>query len=716
MLSLANIKISKKLPIIIFLATFISCSLVVAISSIESRTALADAYESKLLALAESRKGALESYLNAIEEDLRSVATNQQTIAALEEFTLAWGELGGNQVKTLQDLYIENNPNALGEKHKLDFAPDGSFYSQVHRYHHAWFRQFLEERGYYDIFLFDLNGNLIYSVFKELDYATNMHTGEWKDTDLANSYRSAMGSEKVGDLSFFDFKPYAPSADAPASFISTPVFKGNERIGVLVYQMPIDRINTVMNENAGLGESGETYIVGEDFFMRSQSRFSEESTILKTKVDGETVRDALAGNSGYKIVPDYRGVPVLSAYSALEYNGVNYAILAEQDEAEAFAPADALFWGVVGASLVAIILLTMGGLFVSRSITKPLSLTNKAIKELAEGNAKVDIANTDRGDEVGDIAKSALIFKENLMQKNQMEQQKKVQEAKAEADRKKAMQDLAASFEQRVQGIVDSVTAAATGLTHTAELMTKEVNQSSHSSQDATTAVGQASSNVQTVAASLEEMTSSVQEISSQITRSNQIVDDTATRTAQADEYAQELARSTDKVKNVIDLISEIAGQIGLLALNATIESARAGEAGKGFAVVASEVKNLSVQTNKSIDDIRTVIEEMLTVTNQITGAISSVSESVQDVTQSATVIASAVEEQSATTGEISRNMNEVSRATNDVTSNLSEVSETSQRAASSANEVLVAASELSTQAEELDSQVRTFLSEMNAA
>lgn len=713
---LSHVKISKKLPIAITLATIVGCSLVATISAVNSREALLLSYQEKLLALANSRANSLESYLHSIEEDIRSISTNQQTVAALEEFTLAWNEMGGNQTQVLQDLYIESNPNALGEKHKLDYASDGSFYSQVHRYHHTWFRQFLTERDYYDIFLFDTKGNLVYTVFKELDYATNMYTGEWKDTDLANAYRDGMAAQESGQIAFYDFKAYAPSHGVPASFISTPIFKEGRKIGVLVFQMPIARINAVMNQKAGLGETGETYIVGEDMLMRSQSRFTEENTILKTKVDGKTVKKALAGDSGYTVIPDYRGVPVLSAYAPMTFNGAKYAILADQDEAEAMAPANSLLWEMIIASVLAIIAVAVAGLWFSRSVTQPLSRANETIKALAEGRSDIDIRDTDRGDEIGDIAKSALVFKENINEKSRLEARQKEQEEQAEKDRKQAMIDLANSFEQRVQGIVESVAAAATELTHTAELMSKEVTQSSHSSQDASTAVNEASSNVQTVAAALEEMTASVQEISSQITRSNEIVGDTASRTAQADEYAKALVQSTDKVRNVIDLISEIAGQIGLLALNATIESARAGEAGKGFAVVASEVKNLSVQTNKSIDEIRLVIEEMLSATNHITSAISSVSDSVNEVTQNSTVIASAVEEQSATTGEISRNMQQVSQATGTVSSNLSAVNETSQRAASSSNEVLVAASELSQQAEDLDAQVKSFLQEIRAA
>ncbi len=711
-----NIKISKKMPLAIIFATVLCCVVVAGISIVNSRESLKKGYEQKLLTLADAKEEQLKVYLQSIQEDLITLAANQQTLTALEEYSLAWTEMGDNQTETLQSLYITNNANAIGEKHKLDYANDGSFYSQIHKFHHAWFRQFLEARSYYDIFLFDTNGNLVYTVFKELDFATNVNNGQWKDTDLGNVFREAIAMSEPGKFAFVDFKAYAPSNNVPASFVATPVFKNGQKIGVLAFQMPISRINDIMNKTEGLGETGEVYLVGEDLLMRSQSRLTKENTILVSKIDTVPAREGIVEKEGTYIGVNHKGVKSINAYQHVEFGGKNFAVIAEQDFSEVMKPADDLAMELIIATVIANIIIGIIGLVISRTITNPLGRVNEVIKSLAEGRSDIDVKDTDRKDEVGDIANSALVFKENLIAKLRMEKEQAAREEQAKAERKKAMLDLADSFERRVQSIVESVAAASTELTHTAELLTREVNQSSHSSQDASAAVNQTSSNVQSVAAALEEMTASVQEISSQIARSNTIVNDTAMRTNQADEYAKALVLSTDKVKNVIDLISEIASQIGLLALNATIESARAGEAGKGFAVVASEVKNLSVQTNKSIDEIRAVIEEMLGATNQITGAIASVASSVKEVTQNSTVIASAVEEQSATTGEISRNMQVVSQATHSITTNLGEVSSTSQRAASSSNEVLVAASELSKQAEELDKQMKTFLQEVRAA
>ncbi len=147
--------------------------------------------------------------------------------------------------------------------------------------HHPWFQSFLEARGYYDVFLINEHGKVDYTVFKELDYATDLNTGQWKDSDLAKVWQRVQNNQRTGYIAFTDFAPYAPSHGAPASFIAVPVWEHNGVFhGALIFQMPFDRINAVMQQAQGMVESGETYIVGEDFLMQSDSRFSKESTAL----------------------------------------------------------------------------------------------------------------------------------------------------------------------------------------------------------------------------------------------------------------------------------------------------------------------------------------------------------------------------------------------------------------------------------------------------
>ena len=294
----------------------------------------------KLSALMEVRRSELEEYLDSIREEIRFWAKNRIMRAAVVEFSAAWVKLGGNQEATLQRLYIEDNLHPVGEKDNLEFARDGSDYSDVHARYHYWLRSFLLHRGVYDVFLFDPEGNLVYTSFKELDYATNLVSGKWKDTDLGRGFRAARDNPFPSFVKYFDFAPYQPSHGAPASFISAPVLDdAGGFLGVLAFQFPADRINHIMQFTAGMGETGETYVVGQDLLMRSDSRFSEQPTTLKTKVDTVTARLALDGETGFELTPDYRGIPVFSAYGPLEFEDVSWAVMAEMDESEVMAPA-----------------------------------------------------------------------------------------------------------------------------------------------------------------------------------------------------------------------------------------------------------------------------------------------------------------------------------------------------------------------------------------
>jgi methyl-accepting chemotaxis protein len=181
-------------------------------------------------------------------------AADVERIFPREDITLA-----------LQGAYISDNPNPLGEKENFDAAEDDSTYASVHRRYHPIVRQYLREFGYYDIFLVDdETGHIVYSVFKELDYATSLLNGPYKDTNFAEVFRKAAASNDPNAVFLEDFAHYGPSYEAPASFIASPVFNNGERIGVLIFQMPIDRITAVLSQETGMGETGEVYLVGSD--------------------------------------------------------------------------------------------------------------------------------------------------------------------------------------------------------------------------------------------------------------------------------------------------------------------------------------------------------------------------------------------------------------------------------------------------------------------
>jgi PAS domain S-box-containing protein len=341
--------------------------------------------------------------------------------------------------RILQYFYISSNPNQTGEKHHLNQADDGSSYSEAHEIYHPIIRDYLDKFGYYDIFLVDVDtgGHIAYSVFKEVDYGTSLVEGPYTDTNFAEAYRAARDADAPDFVKIVDFEPYDPSYNAPASFIASPIFDGDTKIGVLVFQMPIDRINDVMTNNhswaaVGLGESGETYIVGDDFTLRNQSRFLIEdsenyfklideigtplstiarirnlnSTIGLQEVKTDGTLAAQNGSTGTSIFPDYRGVPVLSAYKPLNIRNMDWVIMSEIDQAEAFAAIRDLGikTGLAVGGLIAVIVVL--AILFSRTITRPLEQLTQTANQLADGNLDVDVQFTQQENEIGVLASS----------------------------------------------------------------------------------------------------------------------------------------------------------------------------------------------------------------------------------------------------------------------------------------------------------------------
>jgi len=711
-----DISLALKLPALIVSSALVLAVTIGITSYYQAATAERHAVEQTLVAAVEGRKASLSDYLASIEQDMRTASTNETVRNATRDFSDAWRALGNKPTETLQRLYITDNPNATGEKHLLDVASDDSAYSRHHRRYHPWLRTLLTERGYYDIFLFDLDGNLVYTVFKELDYATNLVSGEYKDTDLGRAYRAARASGQPGDLAFFDFQPYAPSHGAPASFVSTPIHdQGGDMIGVLVFQMPIDRLNGVMQVSAGLGETGETFIVGADQLMRSDSRFRDESTILDRNIEGERIQSALDGASGVGIFTDHRGEEVVSAYVPVDFQGVRWAVVAEQTTDEAFAPIVEMRNMMFGLTMLILLLIGTAGFFVSRRLTKPVVDLTDAMQILSHGDHALTVPGLGRGDEIGSMAEAVDVFKQNAIERQKLEAAQQ-EEQSARERRTEAIEALIGDFDAQVSDALRVVSSATTEMAASANAMSQTASATSEQSNAVADASTEMSANVQTVATATEELAASVHEISRQAQDSSGIAQNAVNQAESATQEVQGLVEASQRIGEVVDLINNIAGQTNLLALNATIEAARAGEAGKGFAVVASEVKNLATQTAKATEDIASQVGEIQGATNSAVDAISGIAGTVNRIHEIVAGISAAVEQQGAATQEISRNVQEAARGTQDVSANIDKVNRGASDTGSSCREVLDTIEALSQQAERLNQQVAQFLDDVRAA
>ena len=387
-----------------------------------SKTEMRSAAERQSIEILESRKAALSRYLRAIQQDLSLMVTNRTVQDALTLFIDAWPMLNGNPEKTLQTLYIHENPHPTDEKEELDQANDGSGYSAIHGRYHPWFRQFKQERGYSDVFLFDTKGNLVYTVIKELDFATNLTNGRWRSTDLGRAFRTTTFNKAPEFQAFFDFKSYEPSHGAPASFISAPVFDDEENfIGVLAFQMPIGRINEIMQVSAGMGKTGRAYLVGQDLLVRNDSRFSTASEILKTKKPADIVNTAMEGVSGVKEIVNDLGNEILVTYTSITFGGQVWAIIAEFDLKEVLAPVSEMRHAMLLAGLLIAVVVTFVGILSAAGLSRPIVSMTGIMQRLAKRDLDVEIPASDRADEIGDMEKALTVFKENAVARQKAE-------------------------------------------------------------------------------------------------------------------------------------------------------------------------------------------------------------------------------------------------------------------------------------------------------
>jgi methyl-accepting chemotaxis protein len=372
-------------------------------------------------------------------------------------------------------------------------------------------------------------------------------------------------------------------------------------------------------------------------------------------------------------------------------------------------------WLVIGAAAGLICAFGILGWIALYQISRPLAYMTDEMTKLAHGDLGIHIEGADRADEVGGLARSLQVFKENAVTARRLEDEQRQQQIQKEK-RQQAIEGYIAAFDEQVCEALDTLSAASTEMHATAGSMAATAEETSMQANAVTAASEQASANVQTVAAATEELHGSTNEISRQVTQSAQFASTAVVEADRTNTTIQGLAETAQKIGEVVSLIQNIASQTNLLALNATIEAARAGEAGRGFAVVASEVKALANQTAKATEDISKQIAAIQNETGLAVDAIKAIGGTIRQMNEIASAIAAAVEEQGAATRDISQNIQLVAQGTNEVAANIAGVNEAAVETGTAASQVLTAADDLSRQSDKLRTNVNGFLDKIRAA
>jgi len=376
----------------------------------------------------------------------------------------------------------------------------------------------------------------------------------------------------------------------------------------------------------------------------------------------------------------------------------------------------AMLWKIVG--IVAVLALPAIGLIalVGWGVSASIRGVATRMQALADGNLAIELPEAERGDEVGQMARTVRIFRDSMAEGQRLRGEQENLKARAAEQRKLDMHRLADDFEGAVGEIIETVSSAASDLEGSAGTLTSSAERSQQLATAVAAASNDASSNVQSVASASEELTSSVTEISRQVQGSARIAGEAVTQARKTNDRVGELAKAASRIGDVVELINTIAGQTNLLALNATIEAARAGDAGRGFAVVASEVKLLAEQTAKATGEISQQITSIQAATGESVAAIKEIGETIGKMSEIASAIASAVEEQGAATQEISRNVQQAAHGTMQVSANIGDVQRGASETGSASAHVLAAAQSLSSESTRLKLEVGRFLNSVRAA
>ena len=592
----------------------------------------------------------------------------------------------GANARALQELYIASNPNAVGSKHKLDRAGLDTPYDRAHAEHHPRIRTMLETFGFYDVFLFNAQGDAVYTVFKETDFASSATHGCYAESNLSKLVRTTLATDAgaphatvapnatgapnaagaphaTGALAC-DFAPYTASYGAQAGFIAAPIVENGKPIGVVAVQVPIDRLDAMCGLAAGLGETGEVFLVGPGGSNRTNLRLVKSPTVGTLSPSAAFAAMAMKGESGFAhtVINDRESI---AAYQPFDFLGQKWAILGTIDTAEVLAPVRALTWWIIGVSSAAVLALSALALPLARSIGRRARQTVIALAQFARGDLTARIKD-DGTDEFGAIGVAV----------NQLGEQLSIS----------------------ISGVRQSAT----------ELAGETSTLASTSESLSGVASGQA--------ASIEEMSAAVTQLREQTARTSEESLGARKRTEQGTQDAAsaqkavdglehsmgEIDRAAREIGQIVRVIDEIAFQTNLLALNAAVEAARAGDAGRGFAVVAQEVRALATRSGEAA--------------RKTTELVGSASERVGRGVEFSKTVRSSLEQIIAGSAEVARAVESIAQAQTEQLSGITlldqgiaEISRTTQEAAGQSEQVAATARQSADEVATLKQTVERF-------
>ena len=442
-----SMPIARKLPLALLGSALLVSLGVGTASYLIGSQALRTSAETNLTTLASERAAAVSTYLKSVEDDLVATSRSEASVQALRDFGGAWLQFKVDPTAEVRKLYVDDNPDKENLAALETLGTTGA-YDVTHTRFHKGFRSQITARGYRDLYLFDLKGFMVYSVNKGEDFGTSFaEGGPLATSSLGQVFQQAVAIENPDDLVFADFAPYQAAGGLPASFFAKPVFNAQGRkVGVLAIQLPSERLDAVIGDRTGLGETGEVLVVGPDGLLRSDSTFTEANDAMLTPFAGPVLDTALAGTANNGETDAYRATDMLVAAAPIATRGQPWAAVAVMATDEVLAPVVNMrnMMLAIGAGLLAVVAAL--SLLFSRAITKPITRLTDTMEALAKGDLEVEVRGASRTDELGAMARAVEVFRENGQKVAQMTEAEAAQVLANQAERARMMESLQRAF------------------------------------------------------------------------------------------------------------------------------------------------------------------------------------------------------------------------------------------------------------------------------
>ena len=610
-----------------------------------------------------------------------------------------------------------------------------------------FFTAYTEKYGYYDLFLITERGDVFYSVAKESDYGTNMVDGEFASSNLGELTREVLETKEFG---FADFEPYAPSNGAPASFIAEPLVHNGEVQLIVALQLPLEGINSIMSIREGMGETGESYLVGPDNLMRSDSYLDPENhsvmasfagTVEENGVDSAATEKALQGEEGQEVITDYTGGQVLSSYGPVEVYDTTWALLSEINQAEVRAPANQIRNLIFATAGIAAIAVAVIGFFVATSIANPILTITEGAEYLSVGDAELGDMDqkaiqkiNEREDELGEIGRAFNRLIEYFQEKAEAAQRMADGDLRADVTPKSPQDLLGNAFQQMIENLRELIGK----MTDSANSVGAAANQLSAASTQAGQATEQIATTVQQIANGAQEQTESTTRTAESVDEMARAIDGVAKGgqeqaaavgraadvTAQISKVIQDVAQSAQEGAGVSAQAADTAQEgsqtvernlkaMGVIKDQVDFSAEKVAEMGRRseeIGVIVETIDDIASQTNLLAlnaaieaaragehgegfavvaDEVRKLAEESTAATSEIASLINSIQETVSEAVQAMDSSASEVDRGVEGANEAGEALKQILTAAQDVNQQVENIAAASEELSASADELV---------------------------